>query len=433
MICSLDRKSFLARHCFNLKTSDEIVAKNRDLLPSGVGSVVVCRDRIEGPFAFEFGDGLFLCAAASHEFPEKLRPNVAICGNGRIFKMTVGGIKEVKLVIFSAPERDSFAINHDTLHPVPAGNIQLGLEIAEFAGDMVPSFSFANDWDDPQPFHERHLDGVKRPSSLKEREHVFPEEGAVHSEFKGKTTGKSRIQISDQISHELSGPGRVMNVAGSIFNSQNMPGLCQMSDDRIVGMMLSLMRIESPKTPGNRGAGCQNGTVDVDRESAKFFSFNRLRNNLAVDLDERLYRLHGESFEPARKASLIGQMYQAAETLHEWISAQMGDMIQSFSAYQQQCNDEEDHIDAAVVSSDFVPGKHRSDAAMQADGTGISPNQFQTSICRDVLWSKFDRKVLLDLGVQIGFSISHLRWPPCGKGLFDGIPFLPALVGHFKL
>jgi hypothetical protein len=56
-----------------LKASHEVMREDGELEPGAVGAVVIGGHHVEGKFALEFGEGLFLRAAAGGEGPQGLR------------------------------------------------------------------------------------------------------------------------------------------------------------------------------------------------------------------------------------------------------------------------------------------------------------------------------------------------------------------------
>lgn len=199
MIRPLDRESFFSRHRFDLEASDQVVTQGGDLLPCGVGSVVVGRNCVECPLALEFSDRLFLSTAPSHELPEERWLDVAVGGNSRVFEVPVGRVEEIELVVLTTLERHAFSVDHDTQRPLPARDVQLDLEIADAVGKMMPSFAF------------------------EEGEYFLLEESAVHSEFQREIARHSRIQIIDEFSNDGYGFQFALNLSTQTDNSLTIP------------------------------------------------------------------------------------------------------------------------------------------------------------------------------------------------------------------
>ena len=74
-----------------------------------------------------------------------------------------------------------------------------------------------------------------------------------------------------------------MDIARSILHSQDMAGLGQMRQDRIVRRILAMMRIKPPKRPSHTGSGGNHAAVDIQGQSRQRLLLDRLTDDLTVE------------------------------------------------------------------------------------------------------------------------------------------------------
>src|ERR1700687_3424543 len=72
-----------------LKATHQVMREDGELEPGTVGPVVIGGHHVEGKFALEFGEGLFLRAAAGGEGPQGLRGKREIGRHRGVFEVTV--------------------------------------------------------------------------------------------------------------------------------------------------------------------------------------------------------------------------------------------------------------------------------------------------------------------------------------------------------
>ena len=72
----------------------------------------------------------------------------------------------------------------------------------------------------------------------------------------------------------------VMDIAGSILHSQDVTGLCQMSEYRIVRRILTMVRIESPIRPLHRRSRRDHTAVYINGQSGQRLLFDRFTDYL---------------------------------------------------------------------------------------------------------------------------------------------------------
>src|SRR5262245_19144645 len=80
------------------------------------------------------------------------------------------------------------------------------------------------------------------------------------------------------------GPFGIMHIARSILHPQNVSGLSQMSQDRVIRRIFTMMGVEPPKGPRHSGPRSNHAAVDIYSQSAQPLPLNGITNDLTVDL-----------------------------------------------------------------------------------------------------------------------------------------------------
>src|SRR5208282_737561 len=111
-----------------LKASHQVMGEDGELEPGAVGPIVIGGHHVEGKLALEFGEGLFLRAAAGGEVPQHLWGEAEIGRHRGVFEVTVVGGEQVELVILRALMMNPFAVNHDPQLQSPDRQLKPGLE-----------------------------------------------------------------------------------------------------------------------------------------------------------------------------------------------------------------------------------------------------------------------------------------------------------------
>src|SRR6266852_3554869 len=93
--------------------------------------------------------------------------------------------------------------------------------------------------------------------------------------------------LPDQFAHEGRGALAVVDIAGAVFEHKNLPGLRQVSEQRVVAQLLGEMGIEAAHGPRDLAAGADHSAVDVNRQSSQIELLNLLIEQFTVDPRQR--------------------------------------------------------------------------------------------------------------------------------------------------
>jgi hypothetical protein len=89
------------------------------------------------------------------------------------------------------------------------------------------------------------------------------EKGCVQTEFQRQRAPQAGAHRAHQFAHEALRSLGVVEVAGTVLAPQDLPGLSQMGQPRVVTGVLGLMGVEAAHRPGDLVASAHHGAVEV--------------------------------------------------------------------------------------------------------------------------------------------------------------------------
>ena len=161
-----------------LKAAHQVMRQHAELEPGAVGAVVIGGYHVESKFALEFGNGLFLGAAAGSEVPQGARGEGKIGRHRGIFEVTVVGGEEVELVVLGARMMYALAVDHHPQLQSPDRQSQLGLEAINIRRDGGPARLDGDQGFDPGPLNEGDLDRIAAVLPGEQLEQLLLENGS---------------------------------------------------------------------------------------------------------------------------------------------------------------------------------------------------------------------------------------------------------------
>ena len=96
---------------------------------------------------------------------------------------------------------------------------------------------------------------------------TFCSKRGIHAELHDDAPAESGAEVGDELPQKAHGLGGVVDIAGPVLQPQDVPGLREMSQERVVARVLPMVRVEAPEGPADRGAGADHGAIDVDGEA----------------------------------------------------------------------------------------------------------------------------------------------------------------------
>jgi hypothetical protein len=143
------------------------------------------------------------------------------------------------------------------------------------------------------------------------------EKCGVHAEFERQRAPQAPADLIDQLAHEGLGALAVMDVAGTVFEPQD---LREVRKQRVVARVLGVKGIEATYGPRDLAAGADHGAVDVDRQSAQIELLNLLIEQLTVDPHQCDQRGLSELLEPVDDRAIAGNAGETTEPREQRIA-----------------------------------------------------------------------------------------------------------------
>ena len=214
----------------------------------------------------ELGQHLLVSAASAHEVPQRLEAEGVVGGDGGVLPVAVVGIEQVELVVLGTFMANPLAVDGDAHEALPGFQPQRGVEAFDLGGDVLPATALVDQRLEPDPLVERHLDRVAGPA-LEPGEDFGPEKRAVEPHL-GHHAFELMAGLRPQIAQERQAGLAVVDVAGPVLHPQQVTGLRQMRGDRVVALVLPVMRVITARPEAPCGPPCRRRRSSVGRVEA---------------------------------------------------------------------------------------------------------------------------------------------------------------------
>src|SRR6267154_2628771 len=124
---------------------------------------------------------------------------------------------------------------------------------------------------------------------------------------------QARANLADQFAYEALRTLAVVDVAGAVLESEDLAGLRQMGEQRVVTGVLGVMRVKAACRPSHFTTGTDDGAVEVDRQTPKTELCDLLIEQFAVEAHQRAQRSLRKPLEPVDHRAVAGNPRQTAE------------------------------------------------------------------------------------------------------------------------
>src|ERR1700687_4794542 len=205
------------------------------------------------------------------------------------------------------------AVNHDAQLKSPDRQLKLGLEAIDIASDRRPARLCGDQGFQPGPPTPGYFDRVEAAQAGEQLEEILLEKGRVHAEFQRQRASQARANLADQFAYEALRTLAVVDVAGAVLEPEDLAGLRQVGEQRVVTGVLGVMRVKAPCSPSHFTTGTDDGAVEVDRQTPKTELGDLLIEQFAVEAHQRAQRSLGKPLEPVDHRTVAGNPRQTAE------------------------------------------------------------------------------------------------------------------------
>ena len=152
------------------------------------------------------------------------------------------------------------------------------------------------------------------------------EKRRVHAEFQ-RQRAQAGANLADQFAHEALRALGVVDVARTVLESEDLPGLRQVGEQRVVTGVLGMMGVKAAHRPGDFVTGADYGAVEVDRQSPEPQLLDLFIEQLAVDPHQRRQRALSKLLEPVDYRTVAGNAGQTAEAREQGIIGKVAQVL----------------------------------------------------------------------------------------------------------
>ncbi len=199
----------------------------------------------------------------------------------------------------------------------------------------------------------------------------------------------------------------IVDVAGPVLEPQDVPGLRHVGQERVVTGILAGVGIEAAKGPADRGAGADDGAVDVEREPGQAQPREGVEHDLLVEPDERPERLVSEPAQPIGDRARRREPGEPTEAANERIADEILQMLHAPGPDVEQGEQQQAQPRPAVVAADL--GARPSQPGQQAEAARIAAEQLEAAVRRELLGNELDGQISLDHPPQAAYAQAHQR------------------------
>src|ERR1700737_2669667 len=129
---------------------------------------------------------------------------------------------------------NSLAVNYDPPLKSPERQLKLDLDAIDTSSHRRPARLGGDQRFHPGPLTEGHFDRVGATQAGEQLEQILLEKGRVHAEFQRQRAPQARANLADQFAYEALRTLAVVDVAGAGLEPEDLGGLRQVGEQRVV-------------------------------------------------------------------------------------------------------------------------------------------------------------------------------------------------------
>ena len=344
---SLFRGGALGSAAFHLKLPVEVVSQDCGKEIGLVAQQSSSGDVIHLALGLQLGENRLLGAATmveGHDMPRR----EGLVGDHDLELVVVGvGDEEVEL---NRPLSSDRLKSADDEHPKPAApvlGLPMGFEVGDLGVEAPPAMARLDNLLQLWEALERHRDREVDAELVQGFDDDVAEEGTVHAHLNVHARQCS-TDLVDAGEDELAGTVGIVNVAGAEEEVEDLAGLGDGTEERVVASLAFVLGIESHGRAFGATVGAQHRAVEVEGDAAQAETGEALQDEAAQQVPQLLD--HGVG-DPGQNPADGGDMRKAAKLQQPQdqgvIVVEAG--IPEMSVAEQNVNHEaEDHRGIAI-------------------------------------------------------------------------------------
>ena len=219
-----------------------------------------------------------------------------------------------------------------------------------------------------------------------------------------------------------------MHVPRPVAQAQDLSGLRQVRQQRIVAGVLAMMRIEATLRPRHRIARLDHCAVDVDGQAAQPQSLDLLADQITVEGTQRLDTRTRELLEPVDHRARVGNTCQPTQPPDQRIAGDVFQMFEAPPADDQQRQHQQRQSRTAIIAAERVRVQCFAHAPRQLQLVHIAAHKLQPGIRCQSIRGEFNRQTLFDHTPQPRYLQPHSNGLLCGESSI-GVDSLIAMQG----
>src|SRR6266568_411299 len=259
------------------------------------------------------------------------------------------------------------------------------LEAGHAGGEGVPVAARRGQLLEGQPAPVPDLDGIGAVPGREQPQDIALEKRRVHAELERERGAEPLADRHDHRAEERRRLLGVVDIPGPVLEPQDVAGLRHVSQERVVTGILAVVGIEAAKGPADRGAGADDGAVDVEREPGQAQPREGVEHDLLVEPDERPERLVSEPAQPIGDRARRREPGEPTEAANERIADEILQMLHA-------------------PGPDVEQGEQQ-----QAEAARIAAEQLEAAVRRELLGNELDGQISLDHPPQAAYAQAHQR------------------------
>lgn len=349
----------------HLKLAAQVVREDHGQQIGLIAEELAHRDVVHLPLGFQLSeDGLLGTAAfvERHDLASRDR----LVGHHRLEGVALDlGDEEVQLQRPFALGRLQSADGEESGAPLPAFWLPLQLEVAGLGVDSPPPAPRFDALLQRRQTLEGHGDGEFDTFLDQHRDERVAEESPVHPDLdRGSRQGVANLaQASlDEILRAVG----IMDVAGSVVKVEDLSGLGDGAEERIVAPLALLAAVEADGCSLGPAAGPEDRSVEVEGDSTELESRQALTHEIPAELAQSIDAVLLDLRQSPTDGGDIGQSAQAQQAQNHRIVPIEGHFAQ-LTVAQQDMNDQAEHEKSAIVNRRVIPGKTGPETLAQVE------------------------------------------------------------------
>ena len=212
-----------------------------------------------------------------------------------------------------------------------------------------------------------------------------------------------------------------MDVALAIDDSQDLTGLRQVRRQRVIGLVLGMVRVEAPLGSFREKARAQHRAIEIERDAREFRLSRRVVRQASKQLAQPFAHGEGRLLQRARHRAIAWQLLQAGKAQEDRIALQHPQVPQPGASEQEHADQRQRDAERSVVAVELADREHLSEPLREARAIDEAPKQLEPTVRAQLLVGELDGKIGLDTASNQAFPYSHER----GLSVEEGLVVLP--------